>query len=280
MIKAYLTLAIISAVVLAALVYGFTQVGSPGHRRALELDNERISGLTSIKSAVQGYHTKNKKLPTTLDDLLKDSNYSYLDERIQDPETEQKYEYSIVNQTSYKLCATFVTDSEDEKNKKGGFRDYYVDKEFKHPKGHHCFNLNVTAYNTYSSPSPKPIGPNLFIEADKNTVKKGELFNLTVTGKSLAGFESVWWGVKDTINPNSNEIKGTVDGKPADLWKAQGFGECVGKTECKFSRKITIDQPGSYRIFANARQIGYKEAGSLQASESSGLEEVAITVTE
>lgn len=157
MIRTYIILVFISLLTLLAVVYGFTQVGTPGFRRKLELDRERISSLRSIKSAIQAYYSKNKILPKTLDDLLKDSRY--LKEQIQDPETNGQYEYSIVDQTSYKLCATFGTDSEDEKNKRGGLSYSYEDEEFKHSKGNRCFDLKVTVYNAnlYSvSPSPVP----------------------------------------------------------------------------------------------------------------------------
>lgn len=146
MTKVYLTLGIISIVVVATAIYAFTQVGTPGLNRALELDSERISNLTSIKSAIQTYHTKNKTLPANLDDLIKESSYL----KIKDPKTDTQYEYSITSQNSYKLCATFAIDSDDKKVRRG-FRYFpsgYTNKEFKHPKGHHCFDFQVKDYSS------------------------------------------------------------------------------------------------------------------------------------
>ena len=54
----------------------------------------------------------------------------------------EEYEYSTTSQTKYKICATFSTASNKEKDP---YR--YYDEKFEHPKGRHCFDLEIPSYS-------------------------------------------------------------------------------------------------------------------------------------
>jgi len=266
MAKNYIIIFVVTLIMIGAVIFGIFEAGTPWETRDRKIDQSRVTDISNLKNKIDRYYRENNKLPEKLINLKLDSYESDINK---DPETGEVYEYSTTDQSTYKICATFTTSSDKSKDPYS-----YFGTEFIHTKGHYCFTFKVVNNSTKSS---KLIGPNLFIETDKVKVKSGESFNLTVTARSQKGLQNVWWGVKDTVNTGINEIKGTVDEKSVDLNKAQDFGACEGEKECKYSRKVTIEQPGSFRIFANARQTG--SPISPQASESSGIEEVAITVT-
>jgi len=143
--SASIGIVIISAVVIAAVIYGFTVVGSPLHARYLRLDAIRTSNFTTIRYAIESYVSKNQHVPEKLADLDSSNNYgSSL--QMKDPETGSEYEYKVVSPSSYQLCTTFSTDSEEEfKNagSGGAYPDYGSNAEMKHTKGHDCVDFDV-----------------------------------------------------------------------------------------------------------------------------------------
>ena len=140
-----------------ALIYGFSAIPSPMQQRVLKLDHKRVSDLGQLQYSVEDYYQNNGILPQTLD-VLEENSYSpseTLDKT--DPETKKPYEYTLVTPNSYKLCATFTTDSSQQSSSyddENYTYDTYKSK-FKHPKGYYCFTLHVRA-NLYN-PSPIPL---------------------------------------------------------------------------------------------------------------------------
>lgn len=140
----YLIIGFISIIVVGAVLFGFSVAGSPFETRARKIDDERVQDIRSLQTSIQSYYTKNGSLPKTLSDI--DSTSYYGSQNIkEDPETEEEYEYSTTSQTKYKICATFTTTSDENKDPYS-----YYSKEFKHPKGYHCFNLSIPEYSISS----------------------------------------------------------------------------------------------------------------------------------
>lgn len=133
----YLIIGIISIIVVGVVIFGFSVAGSPFETRARKIDEERVRDIGSLKNAIQTYYTKNNSLPKTLSELDGSSYYLSKNNKV-DPETGEEYEYSITNNTNYKICATFSTASNENKDPYN-----YYNKEFKHPKEYHCFNLTI-----------------------------------------------------------------------------------------------------------------------------------------
>ncbi|MDD5710897.1 MAG: DUF5671 domain-containing protein [Candidatus Colwellbacteria bacterium] len=100
-----LTLAIVFA--LSAIVAAFIIIGSPAEQRVLRLDQRRIEDLQSIQSQVVSYWQSKEVLPATFDDL-KDPLLNYSIPK--DPEFEdgKVYEYRVLGDLSFELCATFA----------------------------------------------------------------------------------------------------------------------------------------------------------------------------
>jgi hypothetical protein len=117
--KFYLLIGIMSAVVIGAVVYGFSITGSPFKRQAIKMDQRRMSDFTSLSYNIQSYYSKNQKLPDKLSDITNSALYS------NDPKTKQPYEYKKVTAISYTLCANFELDSKDSQDKNNYYDDYY-----------------------------------------------------------------------------------------------------------------------------------------------------------
>lgn len=95
--------------VILAVVYSFSIMGSPFKQRMLRLDDRRIGDLQGIQYQVINYWQQKEKLPEKLSDLSNPlSGYSLP----VDPEFEKGsiYEYSVKDKQKliFELCATFA----------------------------------------------------------------------------------------------------------------------------------------------------------------------------
>lgn len=130
--KNYLLLIITSLLVVATVVYGFVDGGSPKAVRSKRNDEARVTSIRAIKSAVDVYYNKNTRLPRSLAEIGDDLRYGG---SLVDPETKQSFEFKISPDKSYEICATFATNTL-------GELDSYL-KEFEHPIGQHCFEFTA-----------------------------------------------------------------------------------------------------------------------------------------
>lgn len=129
--------AVMSIVVVGAVVWGVALVGSPGTARLQRFDQRRLEDLQTIFREVQSLcrdpdikHELKRALPETLDELASLAR----SERISrtDPETRQRYAYTVKGPTTYELCATFSLE-----------RDSDVEVFWNHPAGRHCFTVDA-----------------------------------------------------------------------------------------------------------------------------------------
>lgn len=126
-----------SVVVVVAVAWGFALVGSPGRSRLERFDQQRLDDLRTIFREIQwlcrdpdAENQLKRSLPRSLDEL----NTLARHERIHmtDPETGQRYEYTLKGETNYELCATFSRE-----------RNADMDVFWNHPSGRHCFTIDV-----------------------------------------------------------------------------------------------------------------------------------------
>jgi len=127
-------LPLISSIVLGVLAFiliilGFVLGGTPATQRELRFDIERVSDLQNITYAIEQYASDDHGLPETLEALR--APYMYGAD-LEDPVTNEMYEYSIVSPTSYELCATFARETD---NRYSG----YADSSWDHGAGRQCF---------------------------------------------------------------------------------------------------------------------------------------------
>jgi hypothetical protein len=140
--KDSIALIYITLLSIIAVVYSFSIIPSPLTEQNITTDLKRVDDLANIKTAVDNYYQTNGTLPQSLGELTQQAfSYTQPLEKT-DPQTKQPYEYTILNQYSYQLCATFTTDSKKDQP------DSYVttsvsypvyNGDFTHPQGHYCF---------------------------------------------------------------------------------------------------------------------------------------------
>lgn len=126
-----------SVVVIVAVVWGSALVGSPGTTRLQRFDQQRLDDLQKIFREIQSLcrdsDIKNelkRPLPETLDELAALARYERIN--LTDPETGQRYVYTVKDAATYELCATFSLE-----------RDSDVKVFWNHPSGKHCFSVDV-----------------------------------------------------------------------------------------------------------------------------------------
>ena len=141
---------IVMVAVVSAVVYGLTLVGTPAQQRLLQFDERRVSDLQSITYTIDSYWQRNGNLPATLEDLR---NPLYYVNSIQDPKTGESYEYRIVSNTAYELCAVFETDSEMQQDSRAMPKPF-SEQIWDHGIGRACFPLEV--HKPIDEPIPFP----------------------------------------------------------------------------------------------------------------------------
>src|SRR6185437_8532699 len=140
--KDIIALSYITILSLIAVVYGFSIIPSPAKEQVIATDAKRVSDLSNIQTTVDNYYQTHNVLPTTLDQL-KSQAYSPstpLDKT--DPQTNKPYEYTVMSQYNYQLCATFATDStkdQTDPNDTTSVSYPVYNGDFTHPAGHFCF---------------------------------------------------------------------------------------------------------------------------------------------
>ncbi len=127
----------LSTLVVVAIVWGVALVGSPGTARLQRFDQQRLEDLQTIFREVQSLcqdpdikKELKRALPATLDELAALARSERIS--LTDPETRQRYVYTVKDPTTYELCATFSLE-----------RDSDVEVFWNHPSGRHCFTVDA-----------------------------------------------------------------------------------------------------------------------------------------
>jgi hypothetical protein len=133
---AIIVLLMVGAVIITTLL----MVGSPLTVRERRFDDQRLSDLKGIASAIDQYVVNTGRLPFSLDQLTKpEAVRLYYLRSITDPVTLKPYLYTPSEGNAFKLCASF-THASDEKPDATPL----TDKMWIHPAGSKCFDLVST----------------------------------------------------------------------------------------------------------------------------------------
>lgn len=92
--------------VVIALVYGFMNIETPTEVREMKLDDQQVSDLQDMQWRVEEYYRVEKALPGDISVLYEGAIPP------QAPSDRAPYQYNIIDETSYELCANFVHDSQ------------------------------------------------------------------------------------------------------------------------------------------------------------------------
>ncbi len=96
-------------VVLASVAAGFFIMGSPNQIRLYRFDDQKVSDLTNIQYQIVNYWQQKEKLPATLADLQDPISGAIIP---LDPQTGEAYTYQATDRLSFKLCATFNAETQ------------------------------------------------------------------------------------------------------------------------------------------------------------------------
>ena len=132
-------LAAVVVMVVGCIAYALFLMGSPGQQRDIRLDQERVSHLSNIADNIDRYWELNEELPA---ELVQMSGPRYYINRIHDPETGTPYEYRILEDARYELCAVFTTGTADLPERDRPFSE----RAWDHGAGRTCFQLEAQAY--------------------------------------------------------------------------------------------------------------------------------------
>lgn len=119
-------------VVIAVVVAAVAIIGPPSKQREAKIDARRLQDLGRIESAIDLHAGQHGTLPADLPGLAGQPG-----QRIStaDPVDGTPYEYRITGPSTYRLCATFFTDTADPRATTGQLAD-----EWNHGAGRQCFD--------------------------------------------------------------------------------------------------------------------------------------------
>lgn len=123
------TVAVIAFVI--AVGVGLYLAGSPSEQRLARFDKQRIADLVQIRNAINEYWQTNRSLPARVDE---DVIGLALPRVPRDPEYDTGYEYEVVGNEAYRLCADFDRES----------AAYLADEFWAHDAGRQCFTFEVS----------------------------------------------------------------------------------------------------------------------------------------
>jgi hypothetical protein len=117
-------------VVVGAVVGGVIVVGGPDTGRLERLDDERVEDLRGIMRAIDRFKEHHERLPETLVELAEDPRARV---NTLDPASALPYEYAILSEDTYQLCAVFDGESRPLRRAAADF--------WSHSGGRQCFEL-------------------------------------------------------------------------------------------------------------------------------------------
>ena len=118
------------AAAIGAIVAGVMVAGTPAKTRMQRLDVIRARQLQAIANSIDQYWRREEHLPASLFEL-RDNPQTQVN--IEDPVTANPYQYRVIDERSYELCAVFDLVSPERKPDRYG--------PWWHEAGRHCYTL-------------------------------------------------------------------------------------------------------------------------------------------
>jgi len=192
MTKYYIFVAVLCSLVLTLVIITVLVSGTPSEHKAITLDKQRLQAFDTIAIRIKSYSDDNK-LPQSLSQVSS-LNSSYSSKILTDPETGKSYDYKLISDTSFQLCAVFSTESyKQDKNT----LELFAEHNISYKKGYNCFTyhqkspkskqINQTITTTpkpTKKPTPEPI-PTVAIYPTIAPTSIGLTLEKTTDGKSV-----------------------------------------------------------------------------------------------
>jgi len=129
---------VVIGVVAIAVVAGFFVIGSPQDERLRRFDEARVNDLSSMQYQIIEFWRDKGNLPQVLSDLQNDLSYFNVPV---DPETKEQYEYRILGEYQFELCANFA--KEKTYDDYSGPYTYGLNSKWTHSAGRACFARTI-----------------------------------------------------------------------------------------------------------------------------------------
>jgi len=140
-----LAMSLVIVVALASVIGGFIVIDSPATSRSVKFDEQRVNDLTDLDNRINLYYKENQELPED----LSAPRFS----QFKDPVTDQPYEYQILGEEKFELCAIFDLKANTEDS---DYR-YYADRDwYYHEAGRQCFETSVLDQDLKPVPIREP----------------------------------------------------------------------------------------------------------------------------
>lgn len=125
-----LGLALVAAT--AAVIAGIVIAGTPAEGRRTRLDDVRAGDLRGLVASIDSFWARHERLPGSLRELASDTRSALA---VTDPDSGEEYEYRILGERSYELCAVFARSATPQRRAPEPFAVHYV--------GRNCFPLST-----------------------------------------------------------------------------------------------------------------------------------------
>jgi len=126
------------ALILVVLVAAFMFVDSPVKTRNKKIDQSIVDDFSRLSGAINSYYNYYDHLPENLEQVTME--YDYIDEDyLNNPQTDQAYQYNVLGSKEYELCTDFITSNKD----KGALDDFY-NQQWLHEAGYQCLKQKIT----------------------------------------------------------------------------------------------------------------------------------------
>lgn len=94
-----------SVIVLASIVFGYFNMEGPKEVREMRIDQRQVQDLSTIQAHIEDYFYTYAKLPSDITTAFNGVAIPVA------PTERESYQYRVVNEGTYSLCALFVTES-------------------------------------------------------------------------------------------------------------------------------------------------------------------------
>lgn len=154
---------VVIAIVAVVTIVGFIIAGLPQSQRLIRLDERRVSDLEGIQSQVLYFWQQKDKLPQTLAETS-DSLNGYT--APVDPVSNSAYEYRVLGDLKFEICANFAVASNADNNVTGAYPAipapypgpiYDTFNNWQHPAGRFCFDRTIDPQLYGKKPAPAPV---------------------------------------------------------------------------------------------------------------------------
>ena len=131
---------VVALTVLASVFGGFLIVGTPAAQRERRFDEQRIANLQTIQNEIINYWIQKETLPAKLGEMENSISGFAVP---QDPQSEDPYEYNILSDFSFELCAEFKTSSKDFGDAYQASKYGLFQQNWQHETGRTCFERTI-----------------------------------------------------------------------------------------------------------------------------------------